>query len=129
MEVMFQILKDYVEKEKPFDFIDWEYTEVDRKDAKKIRAAYNWIIHDRKFAIEAENKILSEWASLQRKLRAERNIEEFKQLPNGNFEYISVEDLELEKLFDIVKETEEYRERKDDEMLQNILDVRKRLWT
>ncbi len=38
----FQLLVEYVEKEKPFDHIDWEHDELHRHVAREIRALYYW---------------------------------------------------------------------------------------
>lgn len=42
LHASFQLLKDFVEKEKPFDCIDWDHDEKHRFAAGEIKALYHW---------------------------------------------------------------------------------------
>jgi hypothetical protein len=42
LHASFQLLKDFVEREKPFDRIDWDHDEGHRNAASEIRALYHW---------------------------------------------------------------------------------------
>ena len=42
LHASFQLLADFVEKEKPFDRIDWDHDERHRFAASEIKALYHW---------------------------------------------------------------------------------------
>lgn len=42
LHASFQLLKDFVEKERPFERIDWERDEGHRNAASEIKALYHW---------------------------------------------------------------------------------------
>jgi hypothetical protein len=42
LHASFQLLKDFVEREKPFDSINWDHDETHQKVASEIKALYHW---------------------------------------------------------------------------------------
>lgn len=42
LHACFQLLVDYVEREKPFDHIDWNWTEESKFAGKEIKELYDW---------------------------------------------------------------------------------------
>jgi hypothetical protein len=60
-EAMFQLLVDYVEKEKCFDTIDWDSDDFNKKISETIRGIYKYVKEERPALQKAHKDALDSW--------------------------------------------------------------------
>lgn len=111
----FLLLKDYVEKEKPFELINWNSGEESSRAEQEIKCLYKWWTEER--SVE-HGKLLVAWNNSGHKVDFEKieNSDCYKMIYTGE---------DPKSLFD-----EERRlELKDDEMLERLMKIRHFLWT
>lgn len=101
----FQLLKDFVEKEKPGEMINWESDENHSYAWNEIQSLYNWWIKDFPQRVELEENIYSQ--TEQKEINKEQKRELYKELA------------ELEKQWNI----------ENNENLIRLMRVREYLWT
>jgi len=116
---MMNMLKDYVEKEKCFDIIDWEHGEEHSNAAKEIREIYAWWLNYENRQKEISSA-LNEWHDTK-----------FKDIPVENWrERLNIKDTpETKNLFDHLHELERKLEEEEEEMLIRLIKIRGHLWT
>jgi hypothetical protein len=115
LQANFLILKNFVEKEKPFELIDWDYSEEYRTLAKEIKDLYNWWMVER----AKEHKALSEeWDKRDLSWHTEPT-------ENGIYRRMIWTGDDTK---DLHKREEELHE-KDTEMLIRLMKIRRSLWT
>jgi len=117
IHAMFQILVDYVEKENPFKYIDWDYDEQHKHSASEIKSLYKW------------------WKErLVRKDPYEdvpdRPMEDmFKKISENLVQFVPCEDPEYLEALDKAGELEEQYDREDKENMHRLVEIYGCLWT
>ena len=112
LQANFLILKNYVEHEKPFDLIDWDWCDDSRVVAQEIKDLYAWWTVGR---AKKHKNLNREWQ------KVERN--EYIPVEGGGFQ-IKV-DPRAKELMEIEAKLEE----EDTEMLIRLIKIRRSLWT
>lgn len=112
---MFNLLGEYLNKEKPHDLTQWytrEQIEADpgmkmQQDAlEEAQAIYHWWTVERKQEFEAESKLTHDWV-------------EARKAKNPN----------KEELWKALQKMKADLENKEDEMIARLMKIRKSLWT
>jgi len=121
----YKILVDFVELEKPFEHIDWDYDEQQKNIAKEFMEIYEWWKRGKKQEDDACSKMFADcgwtWKFDE--------IEETKDKPNKDKLYemnTSTRDPQLYKKYE--KEYDRLK-KKEDEMFERLMKIRKYLWT
>jgi len=109
---LYAAIVDYVEGEKCFEFIDWNYTEENKELARKIKEIYNWA----KFGRSKKEKELND---------------SYPKRPKGIdwLEWINSNKFNYKKEYKKVNELERFINKKDDEYLTWIAKNHRILWT
>jgi hypothetical protein len=97
---VFKLLVDFVEKEEPFKYNDWTTDEGIIKAAEVIKESYKWITKDRAVAKKKYEDKLHKWAETKSK-----------------------------KYWNKLLPSEEFVEKRDQEILLKIIEIRGYLWT
>jgi len=63
----FKLLVDYVEKEKPFDHFDYDWSEESRKRGDEIKALYDWWKTERAAEHKAVEKLEDRFERVERR--------------------------------------------------------------
>ena len=112
---LFNLLGEYLTKEKPHDPLEWLSQEkIDADDGLKAqqahineaRAIHHWWTVERDEQIDHRDRILSMWSAAKKR-----------------------KDPQKEVLWDMLKELEAKLEAKDDEMVARLMKIRRTLWT
>jgi len=115
----FQLLVDFVEKEKPQNIVDFVHDNNQRFQWKEIRALYKYWKKDRPFEEKQITKVRSRWHR-SRKTRME-------PFPGKNLirEIVLKED---RKAWNQLRKLEDHFEKKEEELLNRLISIRKHLW-
>jgi hypothetical protein len=115
LQANFLILKNFVEKEKPFDRIDWDYDDEYRKIGQEIKDLYVWWTVER---AKEHRELAAEWDK--------RDLSyHFEPSENGVYKRMVWTGDDTK---DLLKAEEELHE-KDTEMLIRLMKIRRSLWT
>lgn len=119
---MFSLLVDYVEKEKCFERIDWDWAEDQREVFKEIRELYHWWKEERPSRKDPLDEIPDdfEWVHFTDEIDEE-----------SGFKRVKIDDPPIE-IKDILKRKHEADERwmdEDDNNLIRLVKIRRYLWT
>ena len=113
LHVCFQLLVDYVEKEKCFDRIDWDYDEDHKKIGDEIRELYHW------------------WKEVYPHL--EETLPPFPKTPEDRLSILNNPKTDEAKAFiKVAEQREKMREQfyeQENEMLGRLIKIRNCLWT
>jgi len=115
---MMSLLLDYIEKEDPFNFIDWDWDEEYRDAKKEIIAIKEWWENYGNRQKEYED-ILDEWSRERLGEEGDDIFERLSTLPNEKAKKLSCRMHKMEE--ELLKEEEE--------MLIRLVKVRNFLWT
>lgn len=113
LQANFLILKNFVEKEKNFELIDWDSDERSASAAKEIEILYRWWTFDR---IVEHKKLSDDWKNCKTSYRFANDGDVYKMIHTGD---------DTKKLY--LREQELYE--KDTEMLLRLIKIRQHLWT
>lgn len=124
----FNLLTDFVEKEKPFERIDWDYDEAHRHAAKEIKELYDWW----KCSYLKRRSLLDDIPP-----NHQPHLFEFcKEEPNGDLSYGQAERQASEKAYPIYHEAfslqmkqEAMWDKEETENLIRLVKIRGYLWT
>jgi hypothetical protein len=119
---VFKMLKDFVEKEKCFEHIEYSTNDIDREVEKKIRATYAWITVDRK-------KAVAEYEQLLHKVYGHTRFEETPIPGKPDLVELHLVPKVSETDRKSVTAAETYYETRDQEVLLDIMTIRRHLWT
>lgn len=117
--VCFQLLVDFIEKEKPQKIVDYDYDAYHRKQWKELQILYKYWKVDRPRLQKEEQKALRKWAKTYK--------DTWVAEPDGrsSLHVVLHEDKRASvyhwKLEDRIRTT-------DDEMLHRLIDIRHHLW-
>lgn len=114
----FQLLVDFLEKEKPERFMDVKHDAPQRRQYKEWRALYRYWKRDRPRLIAEESKALMRWAKTY-KYRIEASGKNRGRLVTIHND---------RRLSRIHQRLEEKLHKTDEEMLRRLIDVRNKLW-
>lgn len=122
VHVNFQLLVDFMEKEEPFKYINWEFTPEHSAAAREMRELYYWWKHVRSFRHDPlEDVDAPDW-----------RFEPVEDMP-GYSRMIHDENDPKEKPWqEACKKSEEMRQlwdEEDDDMMIRLIKLRKWLWT
>lgn len=133
------MLVDFVEKEKAFDFLNWDFDECHQQAAKEIKEIYYWWKSGRKQEHDAANKFADDHKVYNEDDCGYFKENFFKELQPGETGYNSKEKLyswnppeptpEAKKNREIWGKLEDDLEAKDQEMLEKLIKLRRYLWT
>ena len=112
-----QILKEFVEKEEPFETCDYDSDEPHRKAKKTIEEIYTWWMNYEKRQLEIKNT-LTQWAILSEILSVNTYPKLFKII-KGDCDY----------LFKKLDELETTLRKEETIMMKKLIDIRGFLWT
>lgn len=116
----FKCLVDYVEKEKPFDVIDWESDEGHSDTAKEIKDLYDWWKVGR---AKEHTEVESLLTGLDLGFR-------FIDIPDSDMKQLEPrQDLTNNDKWNLWRKRTDELEAKDDEMLMRLIKIRRYLWT
>lgn len=118
----FQILVDYIEKEKPFDVIDFEgggQGEIE----KELKELYHWWKEGRKKEYEDCSAILDEYDRLQDEKFGKVSM--LDQLTKEEIRSFRYKHPKWNEYMDLHQRLD----RKDQEMLERLVKIREHLWT
>lgn len=101
----FTILKDFVEKEKPFEYINWNSDEENKKARIEIEALYNWWTKE----YPAREKVLEDL---------------YSQIDKTNYN-----SQKNKAAYDELNRLEEVWHKKEQENLHRLIEIRSYLWT
>ena len=114
---MMALLKEFVEEEKPFEFINWDSDDQHQNAKKEMVAIYEWWLNYEK-RVEENDKALHEWS--------------LARFPGGGDflkELNAPDTVESKNLFDIHTEMEKKLDDEEEEMLMRMIKIRHFLWT
>lgn len=115
LQANFLILKNFVEKEQPFKYIDWDYNDDYSKLGKEIKDLYVWWTVER---AKEHAELAAEWDK--------RDLSyHFESSENGVYKRMVWTGDDTK---DLLKAEEELHE-KDTEMLIRLMKIRRSLWT
>lgn len=123
------LLEEYVEQEKPFEVLDFDYDDEHRKLKLEIEMIYGWWKNYDKRQEEIDNA-LHEWYDINKK----NSKMKVTELPNGDRQVDreivdpSLVDVE-KKLFEKHIELENKLAFEEEDMLVRLMKIRKTLWT
>lgn len=115
LQACFLLLVEYVECEKPFQEIDWEYGQKSKEIAAEIRYLYNWWKTDRAAKRAALTK---EWDAL-----SPEDSSKFIPVDNGGFT------IYIPESHRALKRKEDELEEEDQRNLERLIKIRGWLWT
>ena len=106
----FTILKDYVEKERPDEMIDWSHNEEHQKAWDEIQSLYKWWKIDRPTRESIEENLYN-------------SLQEYK--PEKREEIIKID----REIYKQINQLEKDWEKEDNENLMRLIKIRGYLWT
>ena len=115
LQANFLILKNFVEKEKPFNHIDWDYDDEYRKLGQEIKDLYDWWTVER---AKEHAALAAEWNKLDLSWHTEPT-------ENGLYHRMVWTGDDTKDLH----QREEELQEKDTEMLIRLMKIRRSLWT
>ena len=115
----FQILTDFLEKEKPQTIVDYSHDREHRKHWKELQALYRYWKHDRH---KQERQI----DALRRKWAKSRKTKMVPSLHPQTVSHVVVS--EDRKTWRLLRSAETRFEKLEEEMLLRLISVRKHLW-
>jgi hypothetical protein len=115
----FQLLVDFVEQEKPQKHTDYVHDKNQRLQWKEIQALYKYWKKDRPAEEKQIKKVRSKW-SRSRKTRMEPVLE------NNLIREVVLHD--DRKAWNQLRKLEDRFEKKENEMLSGLINIRKHLW-
>lgn len=113
LQACFLLLVEYVEREKPFDVVDWESDEKTKEIGKEIKELYHWWKVGRAEKRSALNK---EWA-------ANEDQSEFIPVDSGGYRIYIPESVKK------LNEKENRLDEEDQRNLERLVKIRGWLWT
>ncbi len=122
LHAAFQILVEYIRKEKPHKIIDWNYNSESRRTWKSINALYHWWTQER-----PRRRSPLDSSRLKRPARV------FKTDPNKNVGSLIPYDKKKYKAYDqaikLDMRLEEKWIKEDQQRLHQLVEIRQYLWT
>jgi len=113
-----QLLVEFIEKEKPFEYINWDSDDLHKNAAKEMNAIYAWW-KDYPRKVEEQDKALSTWSDAK-----------FKDKSKDILECINSPDTEEDKKnWKLINELEEKLLNEEEDMMIRLIKIRRFLWT
>lgn len=129
LHASFQILRNFIEQEEPFDFIDYSTNELDRWVESELKTLYHWWVKDRP---NRENP----W---EREFDGREYVEDEAEhdpfgfgtmaIPNRSGRRMGRLTPEYKAHLDECQRVEDDQRREDDQMLHRLINIRSHLWT
>ena len=121
----FQILKNFIEDEEPFGFIDFSTNELDRWVEKELKTLYHW------WTVERPNREDAYSGDFHGKEYIEEEADYLGLIPTEDPDLFMGATLtkEYKAYLDACREEEDRQEREDNHMLQRLINIRCHLWT
>ena len=114
----FQVLVDFLEKEKPQTIVDYKHDREQKRQWKELQALYRYWKVERPKLEREENKLLRIW-SKKHKTKEEK-------LPNGWVKRVVLRN--DKKAFSRLNKHKDGMDKLESEMLHRLIDIRKHLW-
>ena len=114
----FQLLVDFIEKEKPQTIVDYKHEPTQRKEWQEMQALYHYWKKDRPKLQRKVDRLLAHWSR--------KHKTKWVPLKNGNYEYVVVKT--DNKAWKLPHQAEDQFEKQEDEMLLRLINIRRRLW-
>lgn len=128
LHASFQLLKDFVEKEKPFDHIDWDHDEDHKNAASEIKALYQWWTVD----YPARSSLVDQVGRSERP----KGLDDWSTSPDGGASYgpkeARLSEITYPKYHAALRlqwDREADWEREEEENLCRLAKIRRFLWT
>ena len=112
-DLLFECIKHYVESERCFEVIDWNYHETRKETEKFIKECYVWITQDRKKLTDGIQRII------------EAGFSDIKNI----MEDFQNSEITYEERYPNLSNLEKELEEKDTYFLTGIIKYRRFLWT
>lgn len=121
----FQILKNFIEDEEPFEFIDFSTNKLDRWVEKELKTLYHW------WTVERPNREDAYSGNFHGKEYIEEEADYLGLIPTEDPDLFMGATLtkEYKAYLDACREEEDRQEREDNHMLQRLINIRCHLWT
>ena len=120
----FQILKDFVEKEKPLEFINWESDEHHSHASQEIRELYDWWVNVYPNRIDPYSEEFE-----GQEYEEEPDFIGLVRIPDTDTYRMAKQTPEYEKYLERCKKEEERQEAEEQEMVERLVKIRFYLWT
>jgi hypothetical protein len=115
----FQLLVDFIEKEKPQKIVDYQHDSKQKKEWKELQALYRYWKRERPSLEKRITKLRDQWAKKYKS--------KFVPTPDGKyFEHVVLKN--DKKAWAILHRAEDKFTKLENEMLQRLINARQHLW-